>query len=85
MRALSDEKRTMIFFESPHRLVKLLEDMLEIFGDRQIAVANDITKMFEEIYRGLVSEAIQKYSQTTPKGEFTLVVRGKSDYDVQES
>ena len=85
LKALSDEKRTMVFFESPHRLTKLLVDMLEIFGDRQIVVANDITKMFEEIYRGLVSEAIQKYSQFTPKGEFTLVVRGKSDYDVQES
>jgi 16S rRNA (cytidine1402-2'-O)-methyltransferase len=85
LKALSDEKRTIVFFESPHRLTKSLNDMLEIFGDRDIVVANDVTKMFEEIYRGLISEAIQKYSESTPKGEFTLVVKGKSDYDVQES
>jgi len=83
--SLIDEKRTMVFFESPHRLVKSLNDMLEIFGDREIVIANDLTKMFEEIYRGSISSAIKKYTESAPKGEFTLVVRGKSDDDVQKN
>lgn len=83
--SLTDEKRTMVFFESPHRLVKSLNDMLEIFGDREIVIANDLTKMFEEIYRGTISSAIKKYTESAPKGEFTLVVRGKSDDDVQKN
>ncbi len=83
LKSLVNEKRTMVFFESKYRLVKFLNDVLEIFGDREIVVANDITKMFEEIYRGSVSTAIQKYSETEPKGEFTIVVRGSADHDVE--
>ncbi len=82
--SLSDEKRTMVFFETPHRLVKSLSDLLEIFGDREIVIANDLTKMFEEIYRGTISNAIQKYCESKPKGEFTLVVKGKSGDESQE-
>ncbi|MGB9595387.1 MAG: 16S rRNA (cytidine(1402)-2'-O)-methyltransferase [Candidatus Poribacteria bacterium] len=82
--SLSDEKRTMVFFETPHRLIKSLNDLLEIFGDREIVIANDLTKMFEEIYRGSISRAIKKYSESKPKGEFTLVVRGKPDDGIQE-
>ena len=76
LKSLCNERRTMIFFESPHRLVKFFNDMLEVFGDREIVVANDITKFFEDIHRGLVSSAIAKYTETEPKGEFTIVVRG---------
>ncbi len=76
LRSLVDEKRTMIFFESTHRLVKFLNDMLEVFGDRDIVIANDITKFFEEIYRGSVNSAIEKYTENQPKGEFTIVVKG---------
>ena len=83
LKSLVNEKRTMVFFESKYRLVKFLNDVLEIFGDREIVAANDITKMFEEIYRGSVSTAIQKYSDTEPKGEFTIVVRGSADHDVE--
>jgi len=78
-RSLIDEKRTIIFFESTHRLLKSLEDMLEVFGDRQIVIANDITKYFEEFYRGSISSAIEKYTEIKPKGEFTIVVRGKTE------
>ena len=85
LKSLVNEKRTMAFFESKYRLVKFLNDVLEIFGDREIVVANDITKMFEEIYRGSVSTAIQKYSETEPKGEFTIVVRGNTEYDTENS
>lgn len=82
--SLSDEKRTMVFFETPHRLTKSLNDLLEVFGDREIVIANDLTKMFEEIYRGSISGAIKKYNESKPKGEFTLVVKGKSDDGIQE-
>ena len=85
LKMLKDEKRTIIFYESTYRLVKFLNDMLEVFGDRDIVVANDITKMFEEIYRGSVSTAIQKYSETEPKGEFTIVVRGNTEHDTENS
>lgn len=84
LKCLVDEKRTMIFFESPYRLVKFLNDMLEIFGDREIVIANDITKFFEEIYRGSVSSAISKYSEKEPKGEFTIVARGSSENENSE-
>jgi len=83
LKSLVNEKRTMVFFESKYRLVKFLNDVLEIFGDREIVIANDITKMFEEIYRGSVSTTIQKYSEKEPKGEFTIVVRGSADHDVE--
>ena len=85
LKSLVNEKRTMVFFESKYRLVKFLNDVLEIFGDREIVVTNDITKMFEEIYRGSVSTAIQKYSETEPKGEFTIVVRGNAEHESENS
>ena len=85
LKSLINEKRTMVFFESKYRLVKFLNDVLEIFGDREIVVANDITKMFEEIYRGSVNIAIKKYSETEPKGEFTIVVKGNAEHESENS
>jgi len=76
--SLRDEERTLIFYESPHRLVKFLNDALEILSDREIVIAGELTKMFEEIYRGKISAALQKFQQEQPRGEFTIVIRGKS-------
>jgi len=76
LNVLCNETRTLVFYESPHRLLKSLADMLEVFGDRELVIANDLTKIFEETYRGPISTAIQKFTETTPKGEFTIVVRG---------
>jgi 16S rRNA (cytidine1402-2'-O)-methyltransferase len=73
---LSQEKRTLIFYESPRRLTIFLQDALEILGDRQIVVARELTKKFEEIFRGLVSEAIRKFQASPPRGEFTILVEG---------
>lgn len=83
LKALCYETRTLVFYESPHRLFKALADILEVLGDREIAIANDITKMFEEIFRGKVSQAIQKYSENNPKGEFTIVIRGMRENENQ--
>lgn len=69
-------KSTLIFFESPHRVLVTLQDILEILGDRLVAVCRELTKIHEEIFRGTISQAIQHY--TAPRGEFTLVVAGAS-------
>ncbi|MFQ6039451.1 MAG: 16S rRNA (cytidine(1402)-2'-O)-methyltransferase [Candidatus Poribacteria bacterium] len=76
LESLRDEKRTLIFYESPHRLVKFLRDALEILSDREIVIAYELTKIFEGIYRGKISEALQKFQQEQPRGEFTIVIRG---------
>ncbi|MCZ6676029.1 MAG: 16S rRNA (cytidine(1402)-2'-O)-methyltransferase [Candidatus Poribacteria bacterium] len=77
---IQDETRTLIFYESPHRLISFLRDALTLFGDRRIVVARELTKKFEELFRGVVSEAIEKFRSTSPRGEFTLVIAGK-DFD----
>ena len=77
---LKTEKRTLILFESPHRLVRFLADVLEVIGERNIVVARELTKRFEEIFRGNVSEALEKFQDTAPRGEFTILIapdRGK--------
>jgi 16S rRNA (cytidine1402-2'-O)-methyltransferase len=68
---------TLIFLESPHRIVDSLEDILSTLGDRQICVAREMTKLYEEFWRGPVSGAIQYFKSKDPRGEFTLVIQGK--------
>ena len=71
---LKTEKRTLILFESPHRLVRFLADVLEVIGERNIVIARELTKRFEEIFRGNVSEALEKFQDTAPRGEFTILI-----------
>lgn len=73
---LKAESRTIILYESPHRILKTLQQLHETFGDRQVAVAREITKKFEEIFRGTLSEALNYFSSKSIKGEFVLVVKG---------
>ena len=73
---LREEKRTLIFYESPHRVISFLQDVLEVFGDRQVSVARELTKKFEEVFRGTVTEAIEKFRGTPPRGEFTIIIAG---------
>lgn len=82
--ALTDESRTMIFYESPYRLVKALEQMAEVFGpNRYACVAREISKMFEEFKRGTLEELAAWYTQHGVKGEIVLIVAGK-DYNADE-
>ncbi len=75
---LADEERTIILYESPHRLLKLLEELKEWFGEeRQAAVARELTKMHEENVRGTLNELTTYYNTHTVKGEFVLIVAGK--------
>jgi 16S rRNA (cytidine1402-2'-O)-methyltransferase len=78
LKILAEETRTMIFYESPHKLVKTLGHFIEYFGaDRQISVSREITKLFEETIRGTAAEVLAHYTAKTPKGEIVVVVEGK--------
>jgi 16S rRNA (cytidine1402-2'-O)-methyltransferase len=70
---------TLVFLESPYRIVESLEDILSILGDRQICVAREMTKMFEEYWRGNVSGAVAYFKSQPARGEFTLVIEGKKE------
>lgn len=84
LNALLEETRTMIFYESPFRIVKTLEQMSTIFGaNRYACVAREISKMFEEFKRGTLKELISYYTQNTAKGEIVLLVAGK-EYNAEE-
>jgi 16S rRNA (cytidine1402-2'-O)-methyltransferase len=75
---LRQEERTLVFFESPHRLMDMLADLEEICGDRQVVIGRELTKMFEEVLRGKVSELRILFQERQIKGEVTLLVAGWS-------
>lgn len=72
-----EERGTLVFFESPHRVTESLQDMYEILGNRRIAVCREITKIHEEVFRGTLKQAAERFSE--PRGEFTLVVEGNTE------
>jgi 16S rRNA (cytidine1402-2'-O)-methyltransferase len=74
---LKEEKRTIILYEAPHRLIRTLEDLYSEWGDRRVAVCREMTKKFEEISRGRISEILTAYKKRKILGEFVLVVQGK--------
>lgn len=75
---LADEERTIIFYESPFRVVKCLEQLAETFGaERRVAVSRELTKKFEQTVRGTIGEVIEHFREHQPKGEFVIVVAGK--------
>ena len=77
LQSLVGETRTMIFYEAPHKLLSTLEDLAEVFGnDRKISLCRELTKLHEEVVRTTLGEAIAKYTENGPKGEFVLVVDG---------
>lgn len=76
---LKKEKRTMIFYEAPHKLPATLKDMLEAFGDRRAAFVRELTKIHETVFRTTLSGAAEYYEQNPPKGEFVLIIEGKQE------
>lgn len=79
LKFLAEETRTMVFYESPHKLIKTLGNFTEYFGEnRRVSVSREITKMHEETVRGSVQEVLQHYTDNPPKGEIVIVVEGKS-------
>ena len=75
---LAEESRTIIFYESPHKLLKTLTQFGEYFGfDRQISVSRELTKLYEETKRGTIQNVLEYFTTKAPKGEFVIVVQGK--------
>ena len=86
---LKDEKRLMIFYEAPHKLLATLKDMYEVFGERNIAIVKELTKIHEKVMHLNFTQAIEMYEQTAPKGEFVLLIEGakeqKREYTLQDA
>lgn len=79
--ALKNDRRTLIFFEAPHRILDCLEDALEVMGDRPASVSRELTKKFEHTERGLLSDLVA-WAKTEPKGEMVLVISGAGELEV---
>ena len=78
LQALAEETRTMVFYESPHRIVKALTQFIEVFGqERQVSVCREISKIHEESVRGTLQEVLNHFTANEPRGEFVIVVAGK--------
>ena len=78
LKLLAEQERTMVFYESPHRIIKTLTQFLEYFSEeRKVSISREISKMFEETIRGTTSEVLHYFEQKNPKGEFVIVVEGK--------
>ena len=74
--SLKDSRYTLIFYEAPHKLRRTLADLLDVLGDRRIALCRELTKLYEEVLRGNISQMIELYEEKSPKGEYVLVVEG---------
>ncbi|MBE6055177.1 MAG: 16S rRNA (cytidine(1402)-2'-O)-methyltransferase, partial [Clostridium sartagoforme] len=80
---IKNVRDTIIFYEAPHRLLNTLEYLKGNLGDRKISICRELTKLHEEIYRGRMSEALEFFIENRPRGEFVLVVEGKSEEDIK--
>ena len=76
LQELSSDPRTLIFYESPHRLLKTISAIHEVFGDRECVIAREMTKMYEEIIRGRLGELVEHFVTNKPRGEFVILVEG---------
>ena len=81
---IREEKRTMVFYEAPHKLLRTLEDFYKTLGERPIALVREITKVHEQVWRTTLSEAIAHYTEEPPRGEFVLILGGKQEEEEKE-
>lgn len=81
---LKDRTETLIFYEAPHRLVKTLEFLQDNLGDRKVSACRELTKLYEEIVRGTIKELIEHYKTVEPRGEYVLVISGKSQEEIKK-
>ncbi len=82
--SVKNNTETLIFYEAPHKLISTLKNMLEVFGDRRIVLAREITKRYEEYNRTTLSEALYYYEENPPKGEFVLIVDGADKEELEK-
>lgn len=78
LQQLAQEDRTIVFYEAPHKIVRSVQDMLEVFGDRRAVITRELTKIHEETIRGTLSGILKRLEEGTIKGEFTVIVHGAS-------
>ena len=84
LKEIESECRTIILYESPHRILATLEDILEILGNRNIAVVRELTKLYEEVFRSDTQGALEKFSQDRIRGEFVLILQGGKEEEDEE-
>lgn len=84
LESIKNDTRTLIFYEAPHKLLTTLKDMLTVLGDRNIILARELTKRYEEYNRTTLSDAVLYYEETPPKGEFVLIVQGADEEKLME-
>ncbi len=90
LQELAIEERTIVFYEAPHKIIRAVEDMMEVFGNRRVVITRELTKIHEETIRGTFSECLKRFHEGTIKGEFTVLVHGatagllKQDIDTAE-
>lgn len=81
---LINSQETIVFYEAPHRLLDTLKYLLDVFGSRKIAICRELTKIYEEIYRGQLEEALEYFIENKPRGEFVIVLEGKDPEEIKE-
>lgn len=81
---LKNETRTIIIYEAPHRLARTLKELRETLGNRQLTLCRELTKKYEEAEKTTIDQAIEKYNEKEPRGEYVLVIEGKSQEEIQE-
>lgn len=80
---VKNERRTMIFYEAPHKLVATLQDMLTYFGNRNIALCKELTKLHETVFRTTLSDALEYFKENQPRGEYVLIIEGAPEAEEQ--
>ncbi|KYH34183.1 ribosomal RNA small subunit methyltransferase I [Clostridium tepidiprofundi DSM 19306] len=81
---LKDRRETLIFYEAPHRIISTLQFLYDNLGNREVALCRELTKLHEEIKRITLKDAIEYYNDNSPRGEYVIVVQGKSDYEIEK-
>ncbi|MBE6757998.1 MAG: 16S rRNA (cytidine(1402)-2'-O)-methyltransferase [Ruminococcaceae bacterium] len=84
LESIKNERRTMVFYEAPHKLIYTLQDLLDALGDRRLALARELTKLHEEVRRTTLAQAVAWYGEHPPRGEFVLVVEGAPEAVTEE-
>ena len=84
LKEITTEYRTIILYEAPHRLINMLKDLKGVFGDRKVAVCRELTKKYQEVFRGNVGEALDKFKKDKPRGEFVIVLEGISKENLED-